>query len=202
MRASLPEDVTENEGLIASADALLVQLEVPVDTVATAVQIAQRYGVMTFLDPAPAPPDGLPLSLRRVDVVTPNEMEAAHLAGRSRNGLDDVTEIAQKLRNGGAACVIIKLGERGAFVCTDRISTFIPAPVVDAVDTTGAGDAFAAAVTFQLASRESLVNAVRFACSAGALTVTRLGAQAAMPSRSEVESFMRTLRAHELNIGG
>jgi ribokinase len=185
-----PHDILQQEDLIAPADALLIQLEIPIESVATAVELARRHHVKTILDPAPAPANGLPSSLYQVDVLTPNEVEAGQLTGRLVDSLDDAADAALDLRARGASCVIVTLGELGAMVCAGHTCTHVPSPAVASVDTTAAGDAFAAALTVQLASGELLANAARFACLAGALATTKLGAQQAMPTRAEIEELL------------
>ena len=185
-----PVDVHELAGIIASADALIVQLETPVETVAAALQIARQAGVRTILDPAPAPIGSLHDSLRSVDVISPNQTEAEALTGVAVNDLASAEQAARILQRHGAREVVLKLGELGALVCaaTGQIH-HLPAVQVTVVDTTAAGDAFTAGMAVALAEGRGLVDAARFACAAGTLACTVFGAQPAMPTREAVDKF-------------
>jgi ribokinase len=191
-----PEDVQADRSLLAGAQLVLLQLENPTATVAAAAGLAKQLGARVVLDPAPAPAS-LPIELlHAVDIITPNETEAARLAGSpaSSLSLDEARVIARKLQSMGPATVIMKLGAQGCLVLQDNAFTAVPAPNVKALDTTAAGDEFNAA--FAVASTEgaALLQACRFAVNAAALSVTRLGSQASMPSRIEFDRFDATLR--------
>jgi ribokinase len=186
-----PEDVISRTDVIASADALIVQLETPVETVVAAVEIARRFQVRTILDPAPAPSGPLPEALRTVDLISPNQTEAEALTQIPVETVESAEQAARSLQRGGAREVVIKLGERGALVClADGRLEQIPASKANIVDTTAAGDAFTAGLTVALAEGRSLTDAARFGCAAGTLACTVLGAQPAMPSRADVDRFM------------
>jgi ribokinase len=186
-----PDDVRAREAVIRDADALLVQLEVPLETVVAAVEIARQHGVMTILDPAPAPAAQLPDQLYAVDLISPNQSEAEALTGIAVVTIDDAARAAMALHRRGVRHVVIKLGERGAFASKIRGNAIhIPAPQVNVVDTTAAGDAFTAALAVALVEDRSLGDATRFACAAGSLATTRPGAQGAMPTRAEVEALL------------
>jgi ribokinase len=186
-----PEDVHANEAAIRGADALLVQLEVPSETVAAAIAIAKEHGVLTILDPAPAPARDLPAELYGVDVLSPNQSEAEALTGVALSSLANEARAARILQERGAKQVVLKLGDRGA-MAVERGQTpqRIAASKVEVVDTTAAGDAFTAALAVGLVEKMSLQEATQFACVAGSLATTRLGAQDAMPSREEVEALV------------
>lgn len=186
-----PEDVQDQETLFESADALLVQLELSTDTVVTAVELARQHNVYTILDPAPAPAKQLTRSLQQVDVLTPNQTEAERLLGRPVSDLDQAAEAATALQRRGASNVIITLGIDGAMACDEQGCTHIPSPSVDELDSTAAGDAFAAAVAMRLGFGDQLIDAVRFGCAAGALATTKIGAQPSAPTHIEVESLLR-----------
>jgi ribokinase len=186
-----PQDVLDQESLIASADVLLVQLELSIETVAAAVDLARRHNVFTILDPAPAPVKQLPRSLQQVGVLTPNQTEAERLTGLPVTDLDRAAEAAVDLRRRGAKSVIITLGIDGAMACNKEGCTHISAPSVDELDSTAAGDAFAAAVAVRLASGDGFIDAVRFGCAAGALATTKLGAQASVPTHTQVNLLLR-----------
>lgn len=188
-----PEDIERQAELIAGADALLVQLEVPMSTVEAALAIAQRRGVRSVLDPAPAPESPLPPSCLNVDVISPNQSEAEVLTGVAVRDPSSAHEAARRLRDLGAERVALKLGDQGAFWCDAETAIHVPTARVPVVDTTAAGDAFTAALTIALAEGREPASAVRFACAAGTLAATRLGAQPSMPTRLEVESFLESL---------
>ena len=189
-RRLTPEDVARAEALIAESSVLLVQLEVPMDAVLAAARLAYARGVRVVLDPAPAPRQPLPAELYRlVDVLTPNEGEAAALSAVTVTDEGAAGIAAAHLLRAGTRAVVIKLGARGAFVHDGTRSEMVPGIRVDAVDTTAAGDAFAGALAVGLAEGKDLIDAVHFANAAGALSVTRRGAQPSMPFRAEVEAF-------------
>jgi ribokinase len=173
------------------ASLALFQLETPLDTVAAALALARQEGVRTVLDPAPArplPPD----LLERVDILTPNESEACILLGRpvSRVTPAEAPALGADLLRLGPGAVILKLGEQGCFYFDPGQAFHSPAFPVTPVDTTAAGDTFNAGLAVALAEGKDLAGALRFANAAAALSVTRLGAQASIPSRAEVEAFL------------
>lgn len=185
-----PADIESLSNVIAAADVLVVQLETPVDTVATALRIARQYHVKTILDPAPAPSGKLPEELNTVDVISPNQTEAEALTGVVVSDIDSAQEAARRLLKNGAADVVMKLGELGALVCNRAGETHhVPATKANIVDTTAAGDAFTAGMAVALAEGQGLVAAARFGCAAGTLACTVFGAQPAMPGREAVEKF-------------
>lgn len=186
----LPADVAAQEKELQGAGIVLLQLENPLPTVAAAALAAGRAGARVVLDPAPAQP--LPGSLlAAVDVLTPNETEAAILAGLEPRRLtpEEAAPIARELRRRGAKAVIIKLGDQGCLLLEDGAPQLLPAPRVEAVDTTAAGDVFNAGLAVALSEGQPLAPACRFANRAAALSVTRMGAQACAPIRAEVEAF-------------
>ncbi|MGH2398760.1 MAG: ribokinase [bacterium] len=175
---------------IARSQILLIQLEIPLDTATRAAEIAANAHVRVVLDPAPAPDSPLPDRwMRLVNVITPNEVEAKALTGTNASDERGAREAAEKLLARGCRSAVIKLGARGAFVADGDVRTVIPAIYVDAVDTTAAGDAFAGALGVALGEGRPLTDAVRFANVAGAISVTRMGAQPSMPRRAEIVEF-------------
>lgn len=172
-----------------AADVVLTQLEVPLPAVERAVALAKELGKLVVLDPAPAGPvpDAL---LASVDYLTPNETEAETLLGGGIAGLGGVAATAEALLRRGAGCVIITLGKEGALVAMATGQFHVPGRRVEVVDTTAAGDAFAAALAVGLGEGRPLREALDFAVAASALSVTRLGAQPSLPRRDEVDRFL------------
>lgn len=169
----------------------LFQLETPLDTVAAALALAREEGLTTILDPAPAQP--LPTGLlQQVDILTPNESEALMLLGRpaSRVTLDEAPALAAALFALGPRTVILKLGDRGCFHFDSSGGRRYPSYPVEPRDTTAAGDTFNAALAVALAEGMATDAALPFANAAAAISVTRLGAQASAPTRSEVDAFL------------
>lgn len=186
-----PDDVERQRARIAAADALLLQLEVPLPTVTRAARVARAAGVWTVLDPAPAPSCALPDELYEVDCFTPNQTEAETLTGRPVRSVAEAVQAAAILAERGARTVVIKLGELGAVWRDEGGRTgHVPAPSVNVVDTTAAGDAFTAALAYGVAAGVGLEEAVRWGCAAGALAVTKAGAQPALPTAAEVRDLL------------
>ena len=171
----------------------LFQLETPFAAVAAALRLAREEGARTILDPAPARPLEREL-LEQVDLLTPNESEACLLLGRApqRLTLEEAPEVAAALLETGPRAVVLKLGELGCHFADGRRSLSSPGFAVEARDTTAAGDTFNGALAVALAEGMALEEALKFANAAAALSVTRLGAQASIPTRAEVEAFLGT----------
>lgn len=183
-----PGDVDRAVREIGRAQALLLQLEVPLATVRHAAALGREHGLKVILNPAPA--RGLePELLQHINVLTPNESEAEILSGIPVEDESSARKAARKMRKMGASNVVITLGERGAFLLTDKEAALIPAPRVEAVDATAAGDAFNGALACALADGLALPQAVSRATIAGALSVTRLGAQPSLPTGDELARF-------------
>jgi ribokinase len=174
--AGANEDV--DVAALPSCRVLLVQLEVPITTVATALRLARAAGTATVLNPAPAAPLAADL-LALVDVLVPNEHE---LDGLGR---------ADDLLGTGVGAVVTTLGAAGVRVVTHDQEWHVAAFAVEPVDTTGAGDAFCGALAARLAAGDALDAAVRVGAAAGALATTRPGAVPSMPSASEIETLLR-----------
>ncbi|WP_409057174.1 ribokinase [Streptomyces sp. SYP-A7185] len=171
-----------DEGLIASADALLLQLEIPVEGVLAAARAARRHGVRTILTPAPAQPLP-PELLDSIDLLVPNAHEAATLTG-----LTDPHAAARSLLS-QVPEVVVTLGARGSlYAARGAEPVLVEAPHVTAVDTTGAGDTFVGTLAVALAEGGSVPDALAWASSAAALSVQRPGASASMPFRSEIDT--------------
>ena len=182
-----PSDVDLALPAIQSSTLVVVQLEIPLETVQHAIAVARSAGVPVILNPAPAQPLS-PELLHAVTVLVPNGGELALLSGMG-SPVDPATA-ARLLVSTGVPTVIATLGPEGALVVTNDAAIEIDAPPVDAVDTTGAGDAFIGNLAYALDRGEEVEAAARFACYAATLSVTRRGAQPGMPTSEETGRFM------------
>ena len=183
------EDIQNAADTIASADIVLMQLEIPLATVQAAARIAADNPAKVILNPAPAQalPDEL---LQRVTILTPNESEAEILTGIKVETEAQAADAARALQAKGIETVIITLGPRGAYVVSADYEGLIPSYKVTAVDSTAAGDIFNGVLAVSLAEKKPIPDAVRFASAAAALSVTKLGAQPSAPKRNEIENFL------------
>jgi ribokinase len=189
-----PADVERAAERIRSADVVLLQLEIPLDTVTCAARLAAEAGVPVVLDPAPAP--GTPLGpslLQYVTYLKPNETEAERLTGVPVRDEASARRAADQLLRGGARHVVVTLGAAGALWAGPQQTGFVPGFPVEAVDSTAAGDAFSGGLACALARGLPLGEAVRYASLAGALSATRLGAQPSLPTEAEVRRFAEGL---------
>lgn len=181
--------VADCSAALAGARLLLLQQEVPLVVNLAAMEQARAAGVMVILDPAPARP--LPEGyLARADIATPNQTEAEAMTGVHVDGPATAGEAGRALRRLGVPTAIVTLGEAGAWVESEGLSAHFPAFRVPIVATVGAGDAFNGGLAAGLATGASLEVAVRLALATGSLAVTRAGAQAAMPTRAEVDALL------------
>jgi len=188
-----PDDVKKAESDITSSGALVAQLEVPLETVEFAAKLANNCGVLFILDPAPAQ-KLRPELLKMVDVLTPNETEAQILTGIEVTNEDSARTAAKKLLECGVKSVILTMGAKGFLLANDDRMESVPAVKVDAVDATAAGDAFTGSLAVGLAQGKTLPDAALFANYVAALSVTKLGAQSSMPTKEDVERFVRAVR--------
>jgi ribokinase len=185
-------DLERLKKLLPGATSLLLQLEIPLQIVQQAAEIAREAGVRTILDPAPARSD-LPIELYRlIDIITPNEVEAAQLVGFPVNDPETAMLAAKQLQERGVRNAIVKLGAKGAVCVTESDSIFVPAFTVEAIDTVAAGDAFNGGLAAGLDVGLSLPEAVVWGAAAGALCATKTGAQTAMPDRPTFDDFLRS----------
>jgi len=180
-----PSDIERAAEAVTAADVLLVQLEIPMETVEAAVRMASRAGVRIVLNPAPAQPLS-PDLCRMISVLTPNENEAEVLTGVRVVDDETIEKTASLLMARGVGAAVLTLGARGAYVAEGGKGEFIPTLKVDPIDSTAAGDVFNGALAVCLGEKQSLRDAVRFANAAAALSVTRLGAQPSAPNRKEI----------------
>ena len=185
-RVTLSEiDAIEND--LQRLDMLLMQLEIPIETVVHVIRRAKAWGVPVILDAGPPcsdPPD----ELFQVAVLSPNEDEAAALLGCTIGSLEDAESAAREMLSRGAGAVVLKLGEKGAMLATEEECLHVEAHKVNVVDTTAAGDAFTGALAVALAEGRSLRDATIMANKAGALATTKLGAQPSMPTREALHA--------------
>lgn len=189
-QALLPADVDRARDAIAGADAVVLQLEIPPETVAHTIELARSLGTRIVLNPAPMRPVSRDL-LAKVDVLVPNQHEAAGLLGRAGGGAElEPESAAEELRALGVGAVVITLGARGAYVFGDQGGRMVEPAKVKAVDTTAAGDAFTASLACGMAEGRGLTEAARFAARVAAISVTKMGAQSSLPSRAEVEAYV------------
>jgi len=182
-----PADVDGHEALLAGARVVALQLEVPFATVEHAVARARALGKLVILNPAPARP--LPADLlRRLDFLVVNEIEAEALSGVKVDSAEAAAAAGRRLRQAGAASVLVTLGAQGVVtVAAGAEPRHDPAPRVQVVDTTAAGDTFIGGLCAGLTEGRPLPEAIRLAQAAAALSVTRFGAQTSIPRRSEVD---------------
>jgi ribokinase len=170
---------------IANAGILLVQLEIPMDTVNYVVNYASIHGVKVILNPAPANTLS-PELLQCVYILTPNKTEASMISGIEVRDLESAKEAAKAICLKGAQNVVVTMGALGAVICQNGLCSVVDARKVETVDTTAAGDVFNGAIAVAVSEGKSLEDAVDFACEAAAISVTRLGAQASVPYRTEL----------------
>jgi len=189
--AKLSTDYIErHQSIIKNADYIIAQLETPIESITLASQIAKDSNIPFILNPAPAQelPENL---LKNVSIITPNETEASLLSGIKVTGIMTAKEAAKSLHRKGINTVIITLGELGSLVSQDGLEQVLaPSFPVKAIDTTAAGDTFNGALCVALSQNKSLLQAVEFANAAGALSVTKAGAQPSVPSLDEVQQML------------
>lgn len=179
-----------NLDLIKTCDIVIFQLEIPIETVVYAAEIAKKYGKTVILDPAPAP-GPLPESLlRNVDIIKPNETELSILTGieHAENHLKEASDL---LKSAGVGCVMVTMGGKGVYVNpSEGAPCLIECDKVEVVDTTAAGDSFTAAVAVSLIHGKDILAAAAYANKVASLVVTRKGAQSSIPTLAEVEEFI------------
>lgn len=200
-----PSDIDEQVGIFEDATLLVMQLEIPLETVIYAAEQARAKGIAVLLNPAPAPVGGLPQELlSKIDYIVPNETETEILTGIDPS--DEVKALAagKALLDKGIGCAILTLGARGAVIIAKEpfekaendaansiFYKFTPAPPVKVIDSTAAGDAFVGGMAAALSRGESLSQAVAEGCAAGSLACTKAGAAPSLPSRLELDKLLK-----------
>ena len=181
------DDIKAAESQITSASILLMQLETPIPTLTYAAKIAHAAGVKVVLNPAPFPKEGLPADLLcNVDIITPNETEAAAMSGVQITDNVSALKAIKAIQAKGVQTVIVTAGKLGAYTYADGQLNLVPAVPVKAVDTVAAGDTFCGGLCVALGKGYSLLDAVRIGNKAASIAVTRVGAQPSVPKAEEV----------------
>ncbi len=183
-----PSDIDKASSEIESSDLVLMQLEIPIETVEYVAEMANRKGIKVILNPAPARAlsDNL---LKHLYIIIPNKSEAEILSGIRVSDIESAKQAADIISAKGVGIVVITLGSQGALIKDNNEYHFIEAFKVDAVDTTAAGDTFCGTVCVGLSEGRSILDSVKLAARAAAITVTRMGAQTSIPYRSELSSL-------------
>lgn len=181
-----PEDIKKAHSVIEKGDIMLIQLEIPIETVEYAAHLAKEKGIKVILNPAPARPlsDSL---LKNLYMIIPNETEAEILSGVKVTDWESAQKAADIIHAKGANIVVITLGSKGALIKEEGQYHKVPVPKVKAIDTTAAGDTFCGAVCVALTENMSVLDAVKFANKCASITVTRMGAQSSLPYRREID---------------
>jgi ribokinase len=184
-----PEDIHAAQNAIISANIILVQLEIPLETVRAAIDLAKKNRIKVILNPAPAQKLKNNI-LKNVHILTPNQTEAEILSGVKLDSLDQSIKAAKRLLTMGVKTIILTMGDQGALVVDKKTVEHITAFDVSIVDTTAAGDVFNGALAVALSEAKPILEATQFACAAAALSVTKLGAQPSAPTKNQIHSFL------------
>lgn len=180
--------VDQVEGQIARSDVVMSVLEIPVEAAVRAMELGQKHGLKTILNPAPAQPLP-PEAFQHIDYLTPNETELRILLNLSPDDATPTLELAQQLRGYGVGNLVVTMGADGALILTEAGVEKVSGVSVEVVDTTGAGDAFNSGLAVALAAGKPLVEAVRYANCAGAIACTKLGVIPSLGRRAQVDQF-------------
>ena len=185
------ENINQAQSTIADADVLVIQCEVPMDANQRAAEIAKQNDTLVILNPAPAQliPDQI---LKLVDIIIPNEIETETLTGLPTKTENEVLVAGRNLLSKGVETVILTLGDRGSLLLNEDGEKLIPAFDVSVVDTTAAGDSFCGVLAASLANGISINLSVEIANAAGALAVTKLGAEPSLPQRDAIDDLLQS----------
>ncbi len=195
----LPEDLDDLFKEVDQHTIILLQLEIPMKTVEFVIHQASKKGAVVILNPAPMNTLSNEI-LHSLNILTPNKKEAEMLSGILVNDTASAIQAATAIHHLGVRNVIITMGSHGAIVCEEGEVYEVPAPKVNAIDTTAAGDVFSGALAIAISEGKELRNAVQFACRAAAISVTRLGAQSSIPYRNELLAEEIPMKIHsEIN---
>jgi len=185
-----PEDIDRAEAVIAGANVVSLQLEIPMETVAAAIRVAAKHGVQVILNPAPAHEIETEL-YGKISLLTPNEVEAEMLTGINIDTDERLDQAAERMLAKGVTRLIITLGRNGVYYRDQDKQLRLRAYNVHAVDTTGAGDVFNGALAAFYQNEYPIEQAISLASAAAALSVTRIGAQNSAPLRAEIDEFIK-----------
>lgn len=192
-----PDEVRENQDLFQPGSILLITMEHALETIYESISLAEERGMFILLDPAPAPrepfPEGIP---GKIDIIKPNETEAAQITGVPVREKTDAVPALEKLRSMGVKTPIVTMGDKGVMALTGGKVLDIQAIKVKTVDSTAAGDVFSGGVAAALSTGSSLGQALKFANAAGALSTTIHGAQSSIPTRAQVYQFQNNLKTN------
>jgi ribokinase len=183
-----PADVAD----LPDAKILMLQFEIPSETVLSAAQQAREKGMRVIVNPAPARAMDKAL-LKSVDILAPNESELSLLTGKTVTDVASAESAARMLMEQGAGIIIVTRGSQGSLAVTKNERYDVPSFKVDVVDTTAAGDAFIGGLAVSLVDNKSLDKALIYANACGALAATKFGAQPSLPNKDEVEGFIRKM---------
>jgi ribokinase len=193
-----PDDISKIlPSILNAGDLVLAQLELPMESVETALKVARERGARTIVNTVPFV-DGTASLLEHIDILVVNEIEAGQLLDRGPVSVDEAAAVCEDLAALGPAIVFITLGASGAVIFDAGDATSIAAPTVEVVDTTGAGDATVGAFAMALDSGEDMASAAYTAVMTGSFAVQRAGAQPSQPTRNELDEFIRTHNPSDL----
>ncbi|MBP1996637.1 ribokinase [Paenibacillus eucommiae] len=180
--------IRAHEHLFQEAEVVILQMEIPEETVYQAIDLARKYNSVVILNPAPAP-DSIHADVwSKIDYLIPNETELQKLSGMDVHSIDTAELAAKKLLSQGVKQIIVTLGSKGSLFVNANETIHFPAPIVKVVDTTAAGDSFVAAFAVGLTEGKSEKDAIAFAIQVSSMVVTRAGAQRSIPDRKEVDA--------------
>lgn len=185
------EDIERTLPIIPQVGTLLIQLEIPIETVEFSLSLAKKYSLMTILNPAPVRQKIDKEIISLADIITPNKSELEKITETELKNDEDIIKAGKKILEYGVKWVIVTLGSRGVIGIGKDREIFMPAIKVSPIDTTGAGDVFNGALTLKLSQGESLEKAMRFAVICAGISVTRKGAQSSIPTLEEVNNFIK-----------